>query len=396
MPAPAFGHFDGPRLARAREAAGLTRAQLAEKIGVGADVVGLWETRGVTPAAQHRPKVAEAVGLQVFDLYKPPEGTEGISGLRVRAGLSQRRLAQLVGVPQSTLSGWERGTVRLPDEKAALLASALSVTEDEVAQAALAAPAWTRERRGAPKAGVTDEGAPKRPASSELAEAARLFTHFVIAYLVQYSDDELPRAGEDPVKVYAPQGGEAAGGRPEDHMRLVVEASRRMASRSPGRAVPEVFLHNETQFEIDGEPVFALRRQIEPDDGGEDRDTLMRRLAALLVPQWTSSGPDEEGDPAAKRAMRRELFDNFPVSKAGVGRLFVAALPTDSYRWLLSQLEPGQSATAVFEEPDAAPAVRYLTHRPASGSEETDAWAALGLGPDSTLHEIAEAACDQS
>jgi transcriptional regulator with XRE-family HTH domain len=132
MPRPAFGHFDGPMLTRAREAAGLSRSQLAEVVGVKPDVVGLWEGRGVTPAAHHLPKVAAAVRLDVFDLYSPPGGTGGLSALRLRAGLSQRRLAQLIATPQTTLSGWERGSTPLPAEKTGVLAEVLGVSEGDL------------------------------------------------------------------------------------------------------------------------------------------------------------------------------------------------------------------------------------------------------------------------
>ena len=129
VPKPAFGHFNGPKLSRAREASGLSRSQLAEVVGVKPDVVGLWEGRGVTPAAPHLRKVALAVQLDVFELYCPPKVPDGLAALRLRAGLSQRKLAQLIATPQTTLSGWERGTSPLPVEKAARLANALGVSE---------------------------------------------------------------------------------------------------------------------------------------------------------------------------------------------------------------------------------------------------------------------------
>lgn len=45
-------------------------------------------------------------------------------------GITQVQLAELMGVGQSTICGWERGSVRIPSEKLPLLADLFGCTID--------------------------------------------------------------------------------------------------------------------------------------------------------------------------------------------------------------------------------------------------------------------------
>ena len=55
---------------RLRERAGMSQAQLAEKIGVDRSAVAKWESAGVFPRADKIPALATALGCTVNDLYR--------------------------------------------------------------------------------------------------------------------------------------------------------------------------------------------------------------------------------------------------------------------------------------------------------------------------------------
>lgn len=52
-----------------REALNITQKQLAEKMGVERSTVAKWEAGAAFPAAAKLPKLAEALGCTVADLY---------------------------------------------------------------------------------------------------------------------------------------------------------------------------------------------------------------------------------------------------------------------------------------------------------------------------------------
>lgn len=52
-----------------REKAGLTQAQLAEKLGASQSAVALWETGARMPRSDKLPKLAEVLGCTVADLF---------------------------------------------------------------------------------------------------------------------------------------------------------------------------------------------------------------------------------------------------------------------------------------------------------------------------------------
>src|SRR5829696_6160416 len=60
-----------PGLRRARELAGLTQTELADRLGTSQDVVSKWETerRGARPATAKR--IADALGVSVRELAEP-------------------------------------------------------------------------------------------------------------------------------------------------------------------------------------------------------------------------------------------------------------------------------------------------------------------------------------
>gem|GEM_PF-1171112 len=136
MAIPPPGRFDAEKLRRTRVAAGLSRPELAERIGADASIVKSWETRGVRPTVSNLSRVADALGLSVGDLYQPDATTEGsLADLRIAAGLNQRELAQQLGVSQSSVTRWEGGRARPTWEEITHYAAALGVTRIELADA---------------------------------------------------------------------------------------------------------------------------------------------------------------------------------------------------------------------------------------------------------------------
>jgi len=65
----------GLRLTELRQAAGLTQAQLAERIGVHPSNIGFWELSGTPPRGEVLPKLAVALGVSVDEFLgvTPPK-----------------------------------------------------------------------------------------------------------------------------------------------------------------------------------------------------------------------------------------------------------------------------------------------------------------------------------
>jgi transcriptional regulator with XRE-family HTH domain len=65
----------GMRLTELRQAAGLTQAQLAERIGVHPSNIGFWELSGTPPRGEVLPKLAHVLGVSVDEFLgvTPPK-----------------------------------------------------------------------------------------------------------------------------------------------------------------------------------------------------------------------------------------------------------------------------------------------------------------------------------
>lgn len=59
---------------RLREAAGMTQAELADKIGVTQPIVASWETGVKNPRAAKLPKLAQILGCTIDDLFRREAG----------------------------------------------------------------------------------------------------------------------------------------------------------------------------------------------------------------------------------------------------------------------------------------------------------------------------------
>ena len=86
----------------------LTKRQLSLKFNVSDITIYLWEKNRVEPSLAQIPKIIEFLGRDPFE--KEPENLcDRIREYRRLHGLSQKKLAELLGVDQSTLAGWEKG-----------------------------------------------------------------------------------------------------------------------------------------------------------------------------------------------------------------------------------------------------------------------------------------------
>lgn len=130
------GDFDGVALRDAREAAGLTQAELGRRIGVaGGDRVSRWELGRSTPQAKPLRALASELGVAVTDLLKPPSASgPDLRRLRREAAMSAGELATKINVTLPTLKRWEAaGVARAPTRKTIeAIALALDASTDDV------------------------------------------------------------------------------------------------------------------------------------------------------------------------------------------------------------------------------------------------------------------------
>jgi transcriptional regulator with XRE-family HTH domain len=85
----------------------LTKRQLSLRLNVSDITIYLWEKNKVEPSLATFPKIIS------FLKYNPLKTTpksfgEKIAGFRKTHGISQKRLARLLGIDPSTVGAWER------------------------------------------------------------------------------------------------------------------------------------------------------------------------------------------------------------------------------------------------------------------------------------------------
>lgn len=387
------GTFDAAELRRAREAAGLSRAQLATRVKTDSEVVSLWEERGVTPTPGRIKQIAEAVGVPVDHLYRVSTGTSPLVAMRTRAGLSQRALAQRVGVSQALVSRLERGRAELTPELSQSISEALGVSVDEIAAAVQPVCKVAPSTNAAKRAPVVEPLALSRGSAGSV-------LHIVLAYQMEYQHDALVRSSSQPVQVDSPQEFQIEGGEDVDTETLVGRTLWRLSGAEGGSTLPysAIVLHYEMRVVMDDEPIYALRRQTVPDTEG--RKVVFNALASLLTPQWPSPTTGAN-DPAVKSTLRRELFGLLPDVEEGVGRRLIAAESADTWGWLCDQVSSCDALAVVFVDPEIPPGthvivttsdtVRANTRR-ADGTKGEGAFidvGVLGINRETTLREIA-------
>jgi DNA-binding transcriptional regulator YiaG len=86
---------------------GLFQSNIADQIRVDTTTIHNWEGNKSVPATRYIPAILQFLGYNPF----PPAQTlpERLATVRKMLGLSQRKLAELLGVDPGTLQGWEAG-----------------------------------------------------------------------------------------------------------------------------------------------------------------------------------------------------------------------------------------------------------------------------------------------
>lgn len=128
--------FSPTRLAKAREAAGLSNAELAKQLGVRRQEVVRWQARSSprTPQPQMQLRLARALGVEVADLVE--REVASLAALRTAQGLRQADLAELAGLPRSTVQALETGKIAtLRSDQAERIAHALKSSPETIVQA---------------------------------------------------------------------------------------------------------------------------------------------------------------------------------------------------------------------------------------------------------------------
>ncbi len=85
----------------------LLQSDVAEQIGVDNTTICNWESNASTPAIRYLPAIIQFLG------YDPQPSSDSfpdrLATTRRTLGLSQRKMAEKLGVDPSTLQGWESG-----------------------------------------------------------------------------------------------------------------------------------------------------------------------------------------------------------------------------------------------------------------------------------------------
>ena len=85
----------------------LSKAQLSFKLNVSDITIYLWEKNKIQPSLVQIPKIIDFLGRDPFEKETENLGDQIREYRRVH-GLTQKKLAEQLGVDPTTLAGWER------------------------------------------------------------------------------------------------------------------------------------------------------------------------------------------------------------------------------------------------------------------------------------------------
>ncbi len=86
----------------------ILQKEAAKKIGVDETTIWFWENNRVEPSISFIPKIIGFLGYIPFDTKYNSLGETIITFRRIH-GLSQKKLASLIGIDSTTIGSWERG-----------------------------------------------------------------------------------------------------------------------------------------------------------------------------------------------------------------------------------------------------------------------------------------------
>jgi len=110
--------FSADALRAARLRAGLSRGEVAARVGVSEATVKGWENGERAPKASSHARLAKALGVAFEALERPgPADAEDLRRLRESLGLTQAQAARRLGIDASALKRVEAGAELPPDPK---------------------------------------------------------------------------------------------------------------------------------------------------------------------------------------------------------------------------------------------------------------------------------------
>ena len=312
MPLPPPGRFDGAALRLSRETAGLSRPQLAERVGVDVALIKSWETRGVCPTVGNITRVAQALGLKVRDLYTPDAESAGaLRDLRVAAGITQQELARRLGVRQGLISMWERGKARPTWDAIARYATTLDVDPTVIG----AAIDLTESRCGSPKL----RQRPVMPGDFQLSESA---PHVIYEFTGP--------AGH--ATVTSPQFPEL-----RFSGKFATPSMLEIATLNTHVGASYCHRHNHFQWRCNadepGQPTYLIRWLDPAHERTADHRSARPRVVDSLIASTTRWRSGEQSGPKA------------PLSTGEY--LVIVVEPTDTLKFISDQLLPGEAVTLV-------------------------------------------------
>ncbi len=381
--------FDGARLLDARERLGLTRAQLARRVGTAWEVVAQWETGECQPRPRTISAIAAAVGMTTSDLYQTSCDAT-LAERRKAAGLNQTDIASALGVTRATVSQWERGTRAVPARHRGAYNHLLGIDDagTEHLQAGGAGPPVSHELKDVV---VTDLSAPANISDPDTAGRKRgalggaaLVAHLIVVHDLEFSGGELLVKDPQQWHVYSPQGTHVDKTQTTDLEQLMDDVALPLARLG----YRQLCSHIEERVIIDDEPIRVVRVQSIPPSNS--RQQLCQTFMSSFIPQYYREGIGEDLEVKAK--IRKDLGSFFPESAAGE-MLFVIAESTDTYGWLQDQTLPYAPYTIVSHLPKEnryfLAAVHY-DHMSVRTGTQPVSLDDLGVKRDTTVSEIAE------
>ena len=126
--------YTGPKIKAARKSAGISQAELAERIGVPYQSIGQWERNERNPKIETLQRIADALSIPVYQLFgpEPNEISNNLKRIRLGRGLTQKELGDLLGVSQATVGQYETNQNPPKLETLQRIADALSISVTDI------------------------------------------------------------------------------------------------------------------------------------------------------------------------------------------------------------------------------------------------------------------------
>jgi transcriptional regulator with XRE-family HTH domain len=137
-------NFDPGAMARLRRQAGLGVRELAQRLEQFHPNVVAWEKGRVRPTPRHLARIAEALGVDPWQLTSTTPADAQLADLRAWAGMAVTDVAIATGMPPDTYSKVERALRPLGADRADRIAAAFGVDRAAVEAA------YRRTRNAAP------------------------------------------------------------------------------------------------------------------------------------------------------------------------------------------------------------------------------------------------------